>query len=859
MVLDTPEAKEAFEEAKIMVRALALPHQDGISPEYLNRDFFEQEGQEIPFRKCGFVTLRDMISEMKDVVYWRMNKEGYERLFVVSNEATAHIAELVQCQMRKKKRKPMVKRVFNRPFAQYARPFAPNARPFAQYSRPMGRVPPPTSYGSRTATSHRPGNFTSSASVYSQRLNSALHNVRPRAAVAARAPSSQPSSSRSHEADEAPSSKGYIPISVRAMIVKFLERYRPDGLSEEHFDMLFKHEMKAVFETSKYGFRNSIEALKSLTELIAVEGGAGSRKIKLKEWAPAAAASTRPAVSPIRPAAAQVQAARSMAQPNVTDSEVPNRPTDPRLRRSILVSNINRKSLNQPQVVPCQPSTSKNVKAVPFSPVKSVEVTPPVRSIEVGPPVGRGRGCHINFKPKLSERLGSTDYDSLEQITPAIPVKQLEDLTFEDCDSAYLSDRELETVRNILKSHPKGITLPNFYDIYKRLKGGKEPDYASLGVGSMVEFINALPKIIVAIGPDPSNDKIIADSKDTWILFDFETASEELKKRSSTSKRTVKHRDPSSTGSPSLRKPNVSVPDVVSSTTICKNQLSLKMRLKLLKLIFDRHDVTVDNVMEIFFQSFHQTLEYDKAAFPSFSDALDAQKGYAVYHKDGLLKIDLRKFQKFAYQRVLENHAEDIIMLAAESVSSDVVKPGERFQDIDLDEMGIVAKAGEMANAHWRPVTIACVSTPRAFWIYLSKHRNKLMKVMDDLDFYQTTCESSYVVPDAWLHVGMVVAAIYQLDSLWHRGEVKSINKGTGEILVTFVDFGGTSSVQRKDIRLLKRDFFVYPAFAIKVATYGIVANDVDGSWNPKARDIMLNFSRSEAEEPGTQSRLCIL
>lgn len=101
---------------------------------------------------------------------------------------------------------------------------------------------------------------------------------------------------------------------------------------------------------------------------------------------------------------------------------------------------------------------------------------------------------------------------------------------------------------------------------------------------------------------------------------------------------------------------------------------------------------------------------------------------------------------------------------------------------------------------------------------------------MQSLDFYKTASGNAYAVPDCWLIAGLPVAALFD-DNAWHRGIITNFAKDKPNCVnVAFVDYGGTSSVHRDKIRLLRRDFFSEPAFAIRVALFGILPRSHDGN-----------------------------
>jgi len=119
---------------------------------------------------------------------------------------------------------------------------------------------------------------------------------------------------------------------------------------------------------------------------------------------------------------------------------------------------------------------------------------------------------------------------------------------------------------------------------------------------------------------------------------------------------------------------------------------------------------------------------------------------------------------------------------------------------------------------------------------------------MKDLDFYENLEDHMYRIPEAWLIVGLPVAAKFS-DNIWHRGIILELKHVTEEATVSFVDYGGSMRVPLENLRLLKREFFKQPAFAIRVSLVGVLPTNANGVWANKAQDLMLSFSR-DPEQP---------
>ena len=82
------------DETKRSIKALLLSVPAALTIDELKRDYFSFEGDSIPFRKIGYLTLEDFLNDIPDTVYvtW---KKGVMCLSAVADESTAHIQKLV--------------------------------------------------------------------------------------------------------------------------------------------------------------------------------------------------------------------------------------------------------------------------------------------------------------------------------------------------------------------------------------------------------------------------------------------------------------------------------------------------------------------------------------------------------------------------------------------------------------------------------------------------------------------------------------------------------------------------------------------------------------------------------------------
>ena len=56
---------------------------------------------------------------------------------------------------------------------------------------------------------------------------------------------------------------------------------------------------------------------------------------------------------------------------------------------------------------------------------------------------------------------------------------------------------------------------------------------------------------------------------------------------------------------------------------------------------------------------------------------------------------------------------------------------------------------------------------------------------------------------------GMPVAALYAEDGLWYRAQITKIIPNESMVEVIFIDYGNISKINIKNIRYLKKEFFI--------------------------------------------------
>lgn len=98
------EKKKRFEEVKKTIKSVVIPHKNGLKVSFLCSDYYELEGESLPFKQFGYKCIKTFLEAMDDAIY--VKSDGDEHLvFSVKDDSTGHIQEMVHSQKKKKKRR----------------------------------------------------------------------------------------------------------------------------------------------------------------------------------------------------------------------------------------------------------------------------------------------------------------------------------------------------------------------------------------------------------------------------------------------------------------------------------------------------------------------------------------------------------------------------------------------------------------------------------------------------------------------------------------------------------------------------------------------------------------------------------
>ncbi|XP_050528415.1 uncharacterized protein LOC126898446 [Daktulosphaira vitifoliae] len=87
---------------KTIVRSVLTSSPGPITVSQLQKDYYDLEGETIPFKRLNYSTVFKLLNDMKDVLKVPENPNMFSLLYVIANDKTTHLRKLVLNQKRKK-------------------------------------------------------------------------------------------------------------------------------------------------------------------------------------------------------------------------------------------------------------------------------------------------------------------------------------------------------------------------------------------------------------------------------------------------------------------------------------------------------------------------------------------------------------------------------------------------------------------------------------------------------------------------------------------------------------------------------------------------------------------------------------
>uniref|UniRef100_A0A0L8HW13 Tudor domain-containing protein 5 n=1 Tax=Octopus bimaculoides TaxID=37653 RepID=A0A0L8HW13_OCTBM len=361
-------------------------------------------------------------------------------------------------------------------------------------------------------------------------------------------------------------------------------------------------------------------------------------------------------------------------------------------------------------------------------------------------------------------------------------------------------------IMKILDRHPEGLYSSKLCSAYQK-HHGSELDYRDMGFLSVIDLVSKLDTVHI-VRPAGSGD---------WILYDTKKSKETAEK----------------------------LANQLHSLELNKSKLTKEkekqVRLSISKMMESfPNGLNLDCFMENYKATTGSEFQPSDVGYKSLESYIlslanniieISYSGNACLTIKSAKKHNSNENQQRIQQPVPKHSVNPPQSLSITSLPEDAVGPGVSYRLLDIPN-----------NIHFVEVFVSNIENPGHFWL---KFRGKaysvaLENLMDELELlYYSSDADAYHVPDEYICVGLVAAAIYPEDQNWHRVYVTKV-PNVSFVEVYFVDYGNTCTVSRNSLRLLRNHFLSLPMQAIE----GRLANvkPINDEWSTKARNRMLSL-----------------
>jgi len=342
-----------------------------------------------------------------------------------------------------------------------------------------------------------------------------------------------------------------------------------------------------------------------------------------------------------------------------------------------------------------------------------------------------------------------------------------DDDCFADCVTIHISKQLKADIRKVLAAHPSGLKIEKLSPEFERLVG-KELPLKSLGFTSVLEFVEAVPHIIRS-DKHPNN----------LILFDVNSSIQ-------------------------LPASNEHGNNQASSCKSCSECKEL-----IYQIVAAKADGLLLSDLPSEFQT-HTGMYLDASLFGyttltelivSMADAIKM-----VYKHSGCIMLYAKSRPESLAQSVTAQRPSQLHLNFG--IEMDSVVPGEQYKMQPIPELN-------GSNGYF-PIRVSHSYNPGNFWIQLNSEHEALEKLMNEIQEYNCRAMDIYSIPEDLLVVGLLCAGRYfePTQDDWHRCVVTGFKEPLVEVF--YVDYGTTSSISPKNMRLLRRQFLSLPAQALR-------------------------------------------
>lgn len=606
-----------------------------------------------------------------------------------------------------------------------------------------------------------------------------------------------------------------ISAYIRKQISELLKSY-PNGLPLTHFDTAFSRRFGVPLSPTGLGFNSMKELLASLPDIAKLKEFLGG------EWrvAPAYVEQNRsqepiprykpPHVSDRRSETSKgFQRQREQSRNSNTSSAPfrnPNQTSKLDKTKKVDKSNVNYQPAGiedeyfmSPQDIQCE---IEDFIAVPRK-----EVTGPISPVDNNisvPHAPRGRGRR-RTGDRGEESRGHDSISSGGSMEAGSSPR-----SGDKFDVSIISEVVQNNIQQILEENRTGVWAIQLPAVYMK-RYGKELSFRDYGYWSLVEMLDSLPGVLRLERPTDNGD---------WLCFDARLPVQ--------TKQVV-------------QKPEKAPP---KQETVSRGRFSSRgdfdsqMEEKIRQVLQCKPEGVLLSDFPGFYKKLtgevlpFKELGYEKIEF--FMIPLADSVVHLEYKGDGCMLVYALDNGKPPRTDLLINTPREEDKMKNRNVPSDAVGPKVYYKPQELPPLH-----------EYFEIFVSNVVSPGLFWIQVrgKKSTIALDKCMNDLEKLYCSAEGDqYKIPDYLLTVGQTVAAVFPEDNNWHRCVVTGLNVDK-YVEMYFVDFGNTTLVHRKNIRLLRSNQLKLPAQAIQARLAHLQPHEE--MWTLNARNRLLSLVKN--------------
>ncbi|XP_023234025.1 tudor domain-containing protein 5-like [Centruroides sculpturatus] len=257
-----------------------------------------------------------------------------------------------------------------------------------------------------------------------------------------------------------------------------------------------------------------------------------------------------------------------------------------------------------------------------------------------------------------------------------------------------------------------------------------------------------------------------------------------------------------------LENNNCEASNEFNSNNSSGSHLKSLLQNQVLQLLTFLKKVSVKNFEEMFKIKYKMELPWDALGYDNIESCLFDLTDVEFSFEDCTLFISLYLEECNLYSKVNLLYIRNLKMAMINTIPSDSVMPGEMYTMQKLPQV----------LTHYIQVYVSGIEDPDKFWIQLigKETTDALDTLTKNLQMvYESEESEKYQIPDHFLEVNNVCAALWPYNNRWHRGIImKILSKNYIEIF--YADYGTKHTVPIQFLRILKKEFFTLPSQAIE-------------------------------------------